>query len=1718
MASPLSFDATENFRRKLLNRNLEPYGVTGAFSPKSRPGSGELVLTDLPVFDSLSVEQIGDQQEDLLVVLNKYGPEDVVGFGDIVDINKNKGTQSNQGNYDYFASEPPKTTQQSITDAFIKNEYGPEDGWGNPISIQDIQNVITNRQDYYTFIASSYSPYQILLNNDPQGDNGRLSQDSDLAKIGAESLKDEFNYRAALEFEQQTKGRVNINLNDPTRTDPFRVLGIASGRIPIIERDWKISVPDSIVGKGLDFLSRIGGVTAPFSFIPGDYFGEPEKKVGLEQNIPFINNLFQRNNLIGSALNSLNILTEKDAESASQTFLDNSGGGQVSSLFNNLQYNLFRPNYNVDFVESLSIPTAPGAYYVGRTDSKVRNIIFPSDGMPRNQFGQQVQAPVYGYGALGLDYETQGQNSLNVFKFGLGSIPLFESSGYFPERTEKPSGGITGGFVWTDDEDGGLGKRPGPTNDDPQQEIDNSWISTKSTFGTKRSSSFTFTPGSILDDTQKLVDASKGLSGDKKLQHAGNAINQVSKIFSDGYNIMSKGSRVIRYTDVDGYESGYEYCRIFTKDTPFYEMSDLQKTDGNIRQSTFSIFDNTYNLNIAPYRGDDSTNLTGNDFDANGVKKYMFSLENLAWRTSNREGLTYDDLANCEKGPNGGRIMWFPPYDIRVDESVSTRWTANEFLGRPEPIYTYNNTTRVGNLSWKIVVDHPSIMNLIIDKELKGQNLSKINAVVDSFIAGCLKYDIYELVGKYPQFRPNDIYKVVNAIKTQEEFRELSGLTTWTKVTPIPPEKDEFDELKDEVYAVYFHNDEPGSKRKTTVSPVDYEQSWQSYLELLKTYPDEAFNRDKTGVSEFIPTMTNSYDKTKDFMTKVANALDAGKIVTLDLLGSASADMSNEYNINLGKRRIDSVKKWIFGLKSSEKKLTLESYYNNKKLILKEDAQGETVTDAGGIPVTDISGKTVDCSVQQQGPNPPRIEEWNNKCNVTIMRTITSKLGPARRAELKCRNVTQNDQVTTGGVNAATKESEVPTSQELFNIEYGDFLPSDVISQTYSQSAMACRRVRVKVNNVTDPNREEQEPQYKTETGTTVTVDTVTDTTETRTRESRLRTDIAKRVLRRTLTECDYFEVMKEDTPVAYDSIKEKFKYFQPAFHSITPEGLNSRLTFLQQCMRPGDTIPTIQRDSDGRVTKVFNDAFNTAFGAPPVCILRLGDFYHSKIVINSLNIRYEPLIYDINPEGIGVQPMIADVSISFNFIGGEGLKEPVAKLQNALSFNYYANTEMYDDRADTTEDFQSRFDAQILEAIQNELDVARPINSFPLERDGGNTIGFVESKTTAIETGVVTGVTNYQQISKDLVANTKSTVEIVSTSLQKINENFNYAALKMFVRDRNFSTGVIGQDITQLYGKTQNTEDLIDNLFSTISQEIDNGTSPLMDSFLYFQKYGPSVQKSFKKALKKVCLTEQSRFLTEFAKTIQDMSPDQLKLVADIDRLNVVFTESNGANTGSDGYTTKPGNTVLYSITGTTEVDPVSTGSPSDTLQELKNDVGIVSQDLDEFNEKMISYGLITFGGNEYNIQYDFACVPPQQKYQDLDFKDKKFVPSFTALGRYIMDKPDDFANQVVLNMVFPDKSQAPKFEKKYTEYIREISTAFKTVQQASVDSFNEFFNKYYNNKFGEYNPYGNLDKTRKFTFKTFTDTTISNQLLQLYSQQNSGDNNTYNGKKTFK
>jgi len=161
------------------------------------------------------------------------------------------------------------------------------------------------------------------------------------------------------------------------------------------------------------------------------------------------------------------------------------------------------------------------------------------------------------------------------------------------------------------------------------------------------------------------------------------------------------------------------------------------------------------------------------------------------------------------------------------------------------------------------------------------------------------------------------------------------------------------------------------------------------------------------------------------------------------------------------------------------------------------------------------------------------------------------------------------------------------------------------------------------------------------------------------------------------IDETKYFDFIEANYPNYFKTISQKIQYFQPGYHSTTPEGLNTRLTFLNQCMRQG---PSINNDPKSGVQPQ-----NLAFGRPPVCILRIGDFFHTKVVINSLSITYDEsgIKWDLNPEGIGVQPMIANVQLSVDLIGGQSLVGPIDRLQNAVSFNYYANTQLYDPRAD---------------------------------------------------------------------------------------------------------------------------------------------------------------------------------------------------------------------------------------------------------------------------------------------------------------------------------------------------------------------------------------------------------------------------------------------------
>jgi len=1699
---------------------------------------GEYTYADT-INSDLYTEGVYDRP--LLIAINQYGPQNITNGS--VDINQNLQTNSNEGEYGYpdsINSPLENISEIKENDAYVINKYVTGSGtYGNPelVTIDDLEIPNTglpyaNSDNTFIFLPSSYSPVSILLSNNPSGSDGSLSQDSALANLAAKQLQKEFKHRVALELLQQTLGRINVldsSINPDTgqvsvepNLDPFNAIGLLSGQVPIIARNHAITNPDLFLGQAINFAAKLAGTYSPYSYIPGEYFDYPDKKGSAIYNNPL--------SAIGGAIGSIFRAIQPKNQTASELFVEYTSVATRDLLYDQLRFNNFRPDYKIG--KNLLAPK--GKYYIGNRKSSINEIVSPDGELSESKIKGVATdgSPVFSYGKIGEEYE--GTKISNLYA-GLNTRPYFDGLN-----------GVQAGFTWLS-KDGKGGQNwmipgdfagPGASVFTDSSEFNFSNIS--STYDPTKSTNYEFTENSILDVTQKLIDA--GNRSNNKLQHVGNAINQVSKVFNDGYIELTKGSRVVRYTtktslpesERTAVPTGYEYCRVFTKDRPYYSFDELQKTDGITtegRKFTNSIFDKTYNLNIAPWQNPGSTNIQNNK-----VKKYMFSLENLSWRTSNRPGYTYEDLPDCERGPNGGRIMWFPPYDLSFDESINTNWTDNTFLGRPEPIYTYNNTSRKGNISWKIVVDHPSIMNVILDRELENATPdSQITKVLDSFFAGCTKYDLYDLVKKYPMFTPNDVFEVLEEIiypedivtvvenlpnENVENFTENNDIippTPTPTATPTPtptgtggivstepPEPEDFN-FKEPLF--FFHNDfpDPNSSKITASKPYDQwladylalklntletggsdgtrnfgkardkiikynDASYVDYTnfivngsaELKQKYLDSYIDTRKTSVSEFFEYMQTEFEEIKQFLKEVCTAIKQGGKITFTLKSSASAVTNTGYNLTLSKRRIDAALKYISNFEFDGVKLKNEL---NKNLIVKQVPEGETTS------ILDPKYKFIQCN-----------KDFKSNSN----------------------------------------------------------------EGTVSVNAMACRRVRIldvkheappaKPVDQPPPNTEESNPlegrtftEPEEETGTGTTVNTGTTKTDppgyTTTRQkqdpivkrtNKPRSDLTKRLARKLLTECNYFELVKQRDPMIYDGLKSKLKHFHPVFHSITPEGLNARLTFLQQCMRPGDTIPTVSKDGEN-FTLVYNDVTNSVFGAPPVCVLRIGDFFHTKIVIDSLSIKYEDGRFDINPEGIGVQPMIADVSVSFNFIGGHGLAGPVAKLQNALSFNYYANTEIYDERADATEDNETlaKYDAEILKDIKNQLGIQDDLNK-QRTNDAGDTIGVIKTNDYDLTTQKAYGTISYQEIMKKMADDNKSYADAVIGNLEKINDNFLLGGLLISTKDRKYTEGLFDYltgntaNDAYIYGKTDTIQNRIKLLVDKAKQDIDDGSCPLLPEVQY-QNFSDSDIRKVKKELKKLIEKRGNDMLALLENCNSTIANEELKMIFTIDKLNFVTSKN-------DGYIAKNGSVVMYSLSGGTGVDP-SSGGVTDTYSELVQDFLKIRSDLNEYNNKLYENKIIASGDTEeFNNEFVFNTFIESDPSLTSPAENRFFM----LFGKDIAVDAEGFSNTLIdeaLKNAEVQEKENWKFYLGEQFYVKDVGLVdnYNKSKKIVDDRIKSFKDNFYTNKYNTYNPY-NKSKTRILNYETQNPIIPPNDtnLKDVWSDQNS-EWNKFNLKKTF-
>jgi hypothetical protein len=865
---------------------------------------------------------------------------------------------------------------------------------------------------------------------------------------------------------------------------------VKDGPLPGLRPNYKITVPSSGVGRAFDYAASILGFSLPKS------------------------DLTDAGSIFLSESDSPNI------ERANSMIL-NTGKGQIEALISNVYANVngttgfdspdssrFRSGYVPGYKNNKGEKAInPNIYAFGDAEGNVYNFLTNGTSLiPEISYNRTKMVEEYGF--KGIASEDTG----------------LKGDAYVGSNINSPT------FSWASNVDNNVNTRPDYT---PIQ----------------------FEKKTILGKTQQLFN-NVGMLNIVSVK--GDMNKNSSQIETSNGGGFSKGSAVIRGDrfDVDGTYDGKKenaentYCRSWTTSDRYDSVSKMIRKSGLFNrlypyrhQFENSVLDDNGFVKIAPYKTDSS------DTD---IKKYMFSIENLAWYD------TYENLIECERGPGDpltgkrGRIMWFPPYNIQFSENASVNWEKTDFIGRGESVYTYNNTERSGTLSFQVIVDHPSYAN-----SFAGSNGPEDNYIA-SYFAGCVEPNQY--------FRDRLTVGEKDTIIAEQAVKPQ--IKTAPKQTPPPSityyfPNDRFDLTQK------YENSQTGA---TPQDVIDYSVNPNGFGYGLGVYQGQVTqgsNNAKTGY-------TDNYN----------------------------------YGLNYDLR----------------KPLTIGSFQvygaNDNALYA---ALGDAISANCPSCIVEVSGYA---SSQGNVDDNKKLAENRAKSVIEALKSqIFRPLGLTKDEIDKRFKVGKTEILSSTG---CIVKDDSPTDTE------------------------ACKKdrkaiVKFSVDNTLLPKQD-------------VGADPVEPQTTPRT--------VSNRITRRFYSECSYFEKLTQDNKFVFDSFREKIRYFHPAFHSTTPEGFNSRLTFLHQCTRQG---PTFER----------NGADNLAFGRPPVCILRIGDFYNTKIIIDSVAIEYEPLVWDLNPEGVGVQPMIANVSLSFKFIGGSTLSGPINKLQNALSFNYYANTHVYDARAD---------------------------------------------------------------------------------------------------------------------------------------------------------------------------------------------------------------------------------------------------------------------------------------------------------------------------------------------------------------------------------------------------------------------------------------------------
>lgn len=901
---------------------------------------------------------------------------------------------------------------------------------------------------------------------------------------------------------------------------------------------------------------------------------------------------------------------------------------------------------------------------------------------------------------------------------------------------------------------------------------------------------------SVLYKTKALFNAAKMNTIISRFHtdggcRSGNGNENVSGI-GDAKSIFGKshGRNLLLKSAEDGNGNGYSingynnpYCRVWThhyqydklfkRIRPFYTLDN----DGSFKKvpslkdfHNWNSFGHEKNTNVTnsikdakkrwSWKSDDTKSLWNKSvLKSNGfvnitpkynggralnvhTKECMFSIENLAWK--GYDPYSFEQALSWEqRGPNGGRIMWFPPYGIEFNETTNVNWVEHQFIGRGESIYTYANTSRTGTLSFMLIVDHPSVIDYVQWHGGKKENETVKDTDLLRFFAGCDSVD---------SENPNSLLSYVKPTPLTDEYVQdspIEGNISVEAKIQKSENNDATEELKLSFY-VFFPNNYSGTYDKmgcdveaiayllagngaqkkndnngklTKDDPLrmedlsiesNFKQGYESlpsstsitdeqnhnhicgttssWTELIskgiQSYPasDKKWYYRIDGEYE-IPLISsediyrNKYDQTLEYETNYEDRNNYNLNSNCELVKEYMSPSSDEILFSLAEVAAaledDATSKNIITKCGIEEERVdkLTKYFSTYKIksingIGYSNSHDKNNTKIGNEKETVSQKRNTLLAIQRC----ETVFDWLKSYDEIVKSEVTYEKISEPSKEINVTNVSDIEakKWRSAKITILLKRDDtatVPESNSRENVKYVGFDRRNEGNNVYYVDGQGNKWILSKNGNTFT---------RKTIVGYGIggrSVDIEQDVWTEVDKSEAQSTNVEMNNNIRYDQEYRFFKQIKDTDPMVWDSLMKKIQYFDPAFHSSSPESFNARLTFLQQCTRQGNTI--------GASDALGKSANNLAFGQAPYCVLRLGDFYNQLICIDNISIDYEGPTFDLNTEGIGVQPLLAKVSLSFKFIGGGDLAGPVRRLQNAMTFNYYANTGLYDNRAD---------------------------------------------------------------------------------------------------------------------------------------------------------------------------------------------------------------------------------------------------------------------------------------------------------------------------------------------------------------------------------------------------------------------------------------------------